>query len=72
MHEREELLKKDRERERRREELRRKREEEVQRKKRLTITIGISVVALLIVRSIVGVQISKKHKAEKAAENARQ
>lgn len=72
MDEREELLKKDRERERRREELRRKREEEVQRKKRLTIIIGISVVALLIVGTIVGVQISKKHKADKAAEKARQ
>ena len=72
MDEREELLKKDRERERRREELRRKREEEVQRKKRLTITIGISVVALLIVGTIVGVQISKKQKADKAAEKARQ
>ena len=72
MDEREELLKKDRERERRREELRRKREEEVQRKKRLTIIIGISVVALLIVGTIVGVQISKKQKADKAAEKARQ
>lgn len=72
MDEREELLKKDRERERRREELRRKREEEVQRKKRLAVIVGVSVVALLIVGTIVGVQISKKYKADKAAEKARQ
>lgn len=72
MDEREELLKKDRERERRREELRRKREEEVQRKKRLAIIIGISVVVLIIVGTVAGIQISKKYKADKAAEKARQ
>lgn len=72
MDEREELLKKDRERERRREELRRKREEEVQKKKRLAIIIGISVVVLIIVGTVVGIQISKKYKADKAAEKARQ
>lgn len=72
MDEREELLKKDRERERRREELRRKREEEVQKKKRLAIIIGISVVVLIIVGTVVGIQIFKKYKADKAAEKARQ
>lgn len=72
MDEREELLKKDRERERRREELRRKREEEVQKKKRLAIIIGISVVVLIIVGTVAGIQISKKYKADKAAEKARQ
>lgn len=63
---------KDRERERRREELRRKREEEVQKKKRLAIIIGISVVVLIIVGTVAGIQISKKYKADKAAEKARQ
>nr|WP_297873793.1 CapA family protein [uncultured Blautia sp.] len=72
MDEREELLKKDRERERRREELRRKREEEVQKKKHLAIIIGISVVVLIIVGTVAGIQISKKYKADKAAEKARQ
>lgn len=72
MDEREELLKKDRERERRREERRRKREEEVQKKKRLAIIIGISVVVLIIVGTVAGIQISKKYKADKAAEKARQ
>lgn len=72
MDEREELLKKDRARERRREELRRKREEEVKKKKRLAALIGIAAVLLILVSIVVGMQISKKQKAEKAAEKARQ